>query len=183
MEITYSFSEIIKCESGALLSAVKQSDAAEFFKIILENQIHFSKFEFIAPNFKSVADVEKIIAKLNEFKDSKKGVNYGLWIDGSLSGLFTVNSTNWETQTADVGYWLIESAIGKGQAFSGLCALCNSLRTMGFKVLTASTAVSNIRSQNLLTKVGFRKEKILEQNITVGSKAVDEILFISSLSS
>lgn len=182
MQITYSFSEIIKCESGALLSAVKQSDAAEFFKIILENQFHFSKFEFIAPNFRSVEDVERIIGKLNEFKDNKKGVNYGLWIDGNLSGLFTVNSTNWETQTADVGYWLIESATGRGLAFSGLCALCNSLRKLGFKMLTATTAVSNIRSQNLLTKVGFRKEKILEQNITVCGKAIDEILFIYSLS-
>lgn len=76
-----------------------------------------------APNFDSVEAVEKVILLLDQFKDNKEGVNYCLWKDGNLSGLFTVNSAIWDTQTADVGYWLTESATGKGLAYLGLCRI------------------------------------------------------------
>jgi ribosomal-protein-serine acetyltransferase len=181
MTTEVSFSEIINCEAKNKLKSVQLGDAPEFFRIIKENQKYFSEFEFIAPKFETVTDVENVISHLINYKRASEGANYGFWANDQLVGLFTINKVDWKNQIADVGYWLIQSAAGKGLAFFGLCALRDNLKNLDFKILTATTAVSNIKSQKLLLKAGFNKEKILEKNITVNNKSIDEILFTCHL--
>jgi ribosomal-protein-serine acetyltransferase len=178
MTAEFDFPDSIECESRLALKAVGLGNARDFFKVIQENQSYFSEFDFIAPNFASMDLVVNIIEKLIHFKENREGANYGFWLDDQLLGLFTINSINLTMRSADLGYWLTKEAAGKGLAEIALKTLMASLKGIGFDAFTASTAISNFKSQRLLTKVGFKKEKILRKNIIVRGNEIDEILFV-----
>lgn len=137
-------------------------------------------FDFISPNFESLKEVEAVIESLVEFKASGNGVNYGLWRQDELLGLFTVNKVNWSKKEADVGFWLVESATGQGLATLAFTRLCNDLFKHGFGRLMASTAVSNQRAQSVLQRSGFKKIEILHEHITVRGQKIDEFVYLQT---
>ncbi len=172
-----NFPILIPVSDNLILKSVQVSDAVNFFKTIRENKNHFAAFDFISPSFESLKEVEGVIASLIKYKNTGSGVNYGLWKQDELLGLFTVNKVLWEKKEADVGFRLIKTATGHGFAKLGLEALCGDLINLGFRRLTASTAISNQRSQALLHKAGFEKIEILREHITVRGQKIDEFLY------
>jgi ribosomal-protein-serine acetyltransferase len=171
-------SNTIIIDEAYALKAAAIKDAEVFFKVVSENQNHFLQYEFISPKFESVEQLKNIIRLLDLSKRDSRGASYGLWNDQNLLGLFTINEINWENRIADVGYWLVESAMGQGLGLRGFTALIeHCFQRLELASLTAHTAVSNTRSQQLLMKAGFQKVKVLEKSITVRGTPVDEILF------
>lgn len=169
---------MIACQDGCELRAVDSSDAQALFAVIRANQTHFARSEFIAPQFATVKELATVILVLMEMRERREGVNYGLWEMGQLIGWFTVNHADWHERVADVGYWLIESATGRGRALQALCSLRDMLtQQMGLNTLTAATAVNNLRSKTLLLRAGFQEVKLLPASINVNSRDVDEVLF------
>ena len=178
-----TFSSTIIVIEDLILKSVCMSDATAFFKIIRENQDHFSDFDFISPNFESLKGVEDVIRSLIDYKDAGNGVNYGLWRRNELIGLFTVNKVSWDKKEADVGFWLTKPATRQGLAKLAFQAFCNDLIGLGFRRLTATTAISNEHAQSLLSKVGFNKIDEHKGSIIVRGQKIDEFLFVLSVPS
>lgn len=172
-----NFVDQIKVSDELCFESVQIGQSDLFFEIIKKNRPYFSKIDFISPEFESLEAVKSVIKSLIDYKNKNSGVNYGLWKANNLSGFFTVNRVDWEKSSADVGFWLIESATGKGYASLAFSILCCELKKLGLIQLTASTAITNKRAQALLEKNGFRKQKILERHITVRGSKIDEFLY------
>ena len=168
----------IQCKDELRLKAVFLEDAESFLTVITENQKHFSRFEFIAPTFETLQEIQDVIQSLCIHKTSYSGASYGLWNEEFLLGLFTINQIDWANRTADIGFWLTETSTGKGFARIALKSLINCCSgVLNLNVLTAHTAVSNIRSQSVLEKAGFNRKNLLKDHIHVRGKSVDEFLY------
>ena len=154
--------DFIQSNDDLFLRAVAIADTDKFLKILIENQNHFSHFDFVAPTFKTHLEVANVIQSLVHFQNDARGVSYGLWKKDELIGLFTINRIDWEKKIADIGFWLIETAVGKGYAIQALNSMVNCCwQELGLKRLTAHTATTNSRSQKLLGMAGFRHMAIL----------------------
>ena len=160
------------------LKAVSQKDAPAFFHVIQENQNFFAEFEFSAPSFTSLETVEEAISHLATLSENGKGATYGYWVNQILAGLFKVNAVDWSNRSADIGFWMSQTSTGKGLAYAALYALRDTcIQTLALKKLTASTAISNQKSQKLLLKAGFKNIKLIKSNFVIRGKEVDDFLF------
>lgn len=160
------------------LRLVSIHDANSFFKIITISQDYFSKFDFLAPKFQTLQETEFAVADLIQKQHSHRGASYGLWQEENLLGLFKINRFDWDDLSADVGYWLIESASNKGFARASLTALIeNCWSNLDLKSVTAHTAVTNLRSHALLEKLGFKKIKLIKNAIQIEGKNIDDFVF------
>lgn len=177
MELIKFVSEIT-CEDGVILKVVSESEATTFFNIINDNQDYFSEFEFIAPDFKSIDEVRDTISALTSFCNNRNGVSYGLWRSGNLLGLFTINKVDWGEKLAEVGFWLTGNAAGNGVASNVLKHFVDHcFSQLKLAELRAFTAVSNVKTQRLLEKVGFLQENLIKSNIQVRGEDIDEYMY------
>jgi len=60
--------------------------------------------------------------------------------------------------TAEIGFWLVPGARGRGLGVDALHAGQHLGRDMGLSTLTARTMVDNVASQRVLDRAGFRVE-------------------------
>ena len=169
--------------NNLMLKAVSTEDADAFLKIITENQNHFQNFDFIAPAFKTLPEVIATISNLQSDQKNCARVSYGLWKNNSLLGLFTINKIDWATRVANVGFWLAEKYTGQGVAYFALQALINCCKdTLKLNSLTAHTATSNTRTQNLLEKSGFKKTELLKDRLQIRNKSIDDFRYVLVIS-
>lgn len=171
-------SACIEIKNELVLKSVSLSDAPQFLEVIKTNRQHFDSFDFISPQFDSLVDVEGVIQELASYRQAKKGASYGLWQKNKLIGLFTINKIIWHERTADVGFWLIESSTGNGFASRALLSLIiNCFEILNLRSVTATTALTNLKSRKILTNIGFTLEKDLPANIQVRGQQINESLF------
>lgn len=168
----------IESESGLTLRVITMEDAEPIHSLIQKNQDHFSKFDFKAPQFKTLLEVENAIESLVIHHEKARGASYGIWENNRLLGVVAVNLVDWHNKTADIGYWLSEQASGRGLAFQALNLLKRYLfEQLNLEKLTAATATTNVKSQSLLERVGFKPAKILETPLLVNGRNVPNSLY------
>ena len=166
--------KFIYADQGLVLKAVGLEDGQAFFVAISENQSHFLNFDFSSPNFSSVSEVEQVIQSLMQYRQQEDGASYGAWLENKLVGFFTINKIDWSLKTADLGYWLVKSATGRGLAITGLKSLIEyCFGRLNLNYITAHVATTNLKSQNVLLKAGFQKQQRYSQNMNVRGQLVD----------
>ncbi len=173
-----NLAKIIIVEKDFQLIAVRLADAPDFFNIVRDNQEHFSRFDFTSPRFDRLEEVVDVIQGLIEYQQEGLGVSYGAWLGNQLIGLLTINKIDWEFKIADAGYWLAQSATGKGYASKAFLALVDyCFSELQMENITAHVATTNLRSQNLLLKMGFKKQILLRKKMKVRGHYVDEFRY------
>ncbi|MFZ3231242.1 MAG: GNAT family N-acetyltransferase [Pseudobdellovibrio sp.] len=172
--------EFIKIDDTLVLKAVTQNDAEEFLIAIKNNRSFFDTFDWNLPKFETLDEVKNAIATLTKYKSDYRGVSYGLWKnDSKLLGLVTVNSIDWSKKSMDAGYWLIKSETNNGYARKSILKLIETFSAdLNICEMTATTAITNIRSQNLLTKIGFCEHSRSIGSLKVDEKRIDQITYL-----
>lgn len=80
----------------------------------------------------------------------------------------------------EIGVMLMESATGKGIGTEVLLALVDyCFEQLGFEKLVGPPSPENIASIKMLEKAGFRKESVLEANLTIKGEQFDTPLYVT----
>jgi RimJ/RimL family protein N-acetyltransferase len=85
---------------------------------------------------------------------------FGLWerSSGSFLGEVGLYQIDWQRQSAEVGYWVRQTARGRGYATEGLALLCDQAsRGLGLRQLEAHIAADNRASQRVAERQGFQR--------------------------
>jgi len=69
----------------------------------------------------------------------------------------------WDTNTADIGYWLGAEARGRGVATTTAQAICHWLAEQGLARIEAEVLEGNPTSGRVLTRLGFVMEAVVNQ--------------------
>lgn len=113
--------------------------------------------------------------------EAKRGtiLPFVIELDGVYVGQLTVgNIQRGAVRTAWIGYWVDEAHAGKGIATAAVAlGVDHCFGAVGLHRLDATVQPSNMASQKVLGKIGFRREGLLERYMDVNKRWRDHLLF------
>jgi len=139
--------------------------ATMLYNTIQENWDYLTRFLDRMRIAKAPEDEYNWIAKMNEkWKTMNCGPCYAIWTkDGSFIGACDMHSVDYETHSADIGYWLAEKYTGHGYITEAVKALQDNFFKRGFNRLTIIMDTENMASEKVAIRLGFTKEGIMRQ--------------------
>lgn len=159
------------------LRLLQQRHASELFTLTNANRSHLRQWLPWLDGVRTAADTEAfILNSLRTFAETGTFV-CGIWHAQSLCGVVGYNHIDWNSGTAQVGYWLAERYTGKGIATESCGALlAHAFDEYTMKRVIIAVATENHRSQAVAERLGCRKEGILHEAEWLYDHFVDHTL-------
>ncbi|WP_432799908.1 GNAT family N-acetyltransferase [Poriferisphaera sp. WC338] len=159
----------IVINSNLTLRLFTLNDAPELASLIQANSNHLSPWFIWASKIYSTQDAEKFIRKSQEAYENRQKMHLAIIYHNQIIG-----GTGWEywqqqndpkhqlsTASADLIYWLDESATGQGIIHRTLTALLNhAFHERNLHRITIRCEPDNTRSCRVAEKLGFKLEGI-----------------------
>ena len=162
-----SFSKFPKIKTERLiLRQLLQTDVDEVFKY----QSNKSNFQYAdMPIYKSIAEAKGFIDKMNVGVRENKWIKWAIDFGGQPVGTISLWNFNLDTNTAELGYGLYNNR-GIGLMTEAVNAVISyGFDVMKLKTIKAFTNKENIKSMELLKRVGFTYEcDFLEEHTSSG---------------
>ncbi|WP_426390705.1 GNAT family N-acetyltransferase [Variovorax sp. R-27] len=177
-----SFPLVIAIEEGLELRAIARGNASVLHCLIEKNKSSLSQ-QLHWPRFvDSLEDTISFCISCEIGMQNKVEAAYGIWCNDHLVGVVSFNTLDLGNESGEIGYWLDESARGKGVASSAVGAL---VRTFAQQQLlrryVIKCAVTNKRSQRVAERLGFSREGLLKLAEKIGDTRHDQHLYALSL--
>jgi RimJ/RimL family protein N-acetyltransferase len=96
---------------------------------------------------------------------------------GDVLGGASIQNIDLLRSIADVGYWLLPGARGRGVATRTARAVAEFGFSLGVERIQAYVNVGNVDSERVLERVGFTREGVLRSMPRLGRSRVDQTLF------
>ena len=98
--------------------------------------------------------------------------------DGRIIGMVGFHAVSWQQGSTSIGYWLAESAQGRGIMTRAVRALTDhALTVWQLNRVEIRAAVDNTRSRSIPERLGFRQEGVLTKAELVGDRYVDHAVY------
>jgi ribosomal-protein-serine acetyltransferase len=89
------------------------------------------------------------------------GIQYSIFDEGRFVGLIGLNNLDLLNKKAEIGYWLSQSAQGKGIMINSVKALIKiAFEDMSLNRLQIRVALNNAKSRRIPEKLGFKLEGV-----------------------
>jgi ribosomal-protein-serine acetyltransferase len=172
--------ETVLTGDSVLLRPYVKSDAEELYKGVRESLVEMSPWLPFAHEDYSMKETREWLKK--RASEWKKGLTYDFGMfdpkDGSFMGGCGLNHIDYESLSANLGYWVRTSRAGESIAPAATIMLAK----WGFKELALNrieiiVATGNERSQRAAEKAGACREGILRKRIVVGEKVYDAVMY------
>jgi len=160
------------------LKILEKRMAGDLFRLVNSNREHLRNWLAWVDATKSEKDTESFInSSLNGFV-SGNGFSCAIYYQNRIAGVIGYNHINQDHRNATIGYWLGESFLGKGIMLKA----CRVIVDHGFEEiklhrLEIRCAATNIKSQAIPNKLGFKKEGCFRQCEKLHYGWVDHIGF------
>jgi ribosomal-protein-alanine N-acetyltransferase len=131
-------------------------------------------------NFKSIDQAEQLIANFHKAFEEKKAIRFGIALKGTneLIGSIGFHNISGLHSRVEIGYEITRKEWNKGYATEALLtATAYMFKTVGINRIGATVRPENIASQQLLKKIGFKEEGVLEDYQFTRGSFHDLIMF------
>jgi RimJ/RimL family protein N-acetyltransferase len=164
-----------------LLRTYRPGDGKAMFEAIDESREHLWPEMIWITHHVSPEDSESRCMVFGENFQDRIDLSYGIWsLDGqTYLGGIGLHRMNWEIGIFEIGYWIRQSAEGKGYVTEATKLLTN----MAFDTLNAArvfimAATENTRSRAVPVRLGMPLEGILRNNLVNGDgKRLDAAIY------
>jgi len=169
---------IITIDQNITLEQTAVKHAEGLLEAINSSREQLSEFLPWVPNMQSVGDLIAYIRKCEQLYEQGLEVSFVIMLDDKPVGRIGLHYLNFFNQSGAIGYWLAESAQGRGIMIRS----CKALIDYGFKELALhrieiKAATFNLKSQAIPRKLGFQQEGVLRQSEKVDGKFLDLVLY------
>jgi ribosomal-protein-alanine N-acetyltransferase len=160
---------------------ITPGDAVGMLRMYDENRAFFEPWEPERPHdFFTLERQRELIER--EIADRRLGVREVFAIrdtSGEVVGRIALNDIiRGVFQNAHLGYDVAEPANGRGYATEAVCLVVDyAFHELGLHRVQAATMLSNVRSQRVLEKAGFRREGRAERYLRIAGVWEDHYLF------
>jgi ribosomal-protein-serine acetyltransferase len=114
---------------------------------------------------------------LKQFAQNK-GLNAGIWSNGSFVGTIGCQEIVWLNRRVEIGYWLAEHAQGKGIMTAAASALIDhAFEEWLLNRVQIQCATGNDRSAAVPRRLGFREEGLIQQGQLLHGAYHDLLMF------
>jgi ribosomal-protein-serine acetyltransferase len=160
------------------LRIYEERHAPEVFDAVAANRLHLRRWLPWADKVQKIDDTLAFIRKgLEQFARSD-GVQAGIWECGRYVGGIGVHFIRQESKRTELGYWLAESAQGRGimtRACAAMTGWC--FDELKLNRVEIQCARENARSRAVPIRLGFVEEGILRQVGTAEAGFVDHVVY------
>ena len=163
---------------GGSLRLFEPHDAAELFRLVDENRMGLREWlPWLDDNRSEALSLSFIRSALRKYADNG-AFDAGIWHQGRLAGAIGYHPVSWANKNVSIGYWLGHHARGKGL----MTRACSALVTHAFETLRLQRveircATTNVKSQKVPRRLGFKEEGVLRQSEWLYDRFVDHIVF------
>ncbi|WP_019615363.1 GNAT family N-acetyltransferase [Psychromonas ossibalaenae] len=160
------------------LALIEKSFAPLYVELAKENYTALERWLAWPPHCKSEQDFVSFIQKsLHDYADNKSMV-CAVWFNEKLVGNVSFNTINHDLKKVDIGYWLAESAQGKGI----MTRVCKKLINIAFSELNMhkieiSAASGNLASRAVCERLGMTLEGIVTNSENLNGRIVDHAVY------
>lgn len=164
----------LKIDEHIRLEVIAPQHAADLLDVVNNNRQHLSQFLPWVGAMQQVSDFERYIQQCEKLVSEKSEMSFVIFHHEVLVGRIGIHHINTHNQNGAIGYWLAESAGGKGI----MLRCCSTVIDYGFDVLQLKrieikAATENVRSKAIPEKLSFTFEGILRKAELVGDRLYD----------
>jgi ribosomal-protein-serine acetyltransferase len=167
----------LRLDDRCCLRLFEESDAEELYAVVLENREYLSRWMPWAPKQTPENTLEFIRTSRRQLGENQ-GFQAAIVEDGRIVGTIGFHRVDWENLSTSIGYWIAESAQGRGNATRAVAALVDhAFRVWKLNRVEIQAAVDNERSRAIPRRLGFVEEGVLRQVERVGDRFVDHVVY------
>jgi ribosomal-protein-alanine N-acetyltransferase len=155
-------------------------DAAELGALLAANREFLAPFEpFRAEDYFTADGQRACIEDVLRQTAAGTSLPHVIVEDGRIIGRITLSGiTRGPLQSASLGYWVAESANGRGVASAAVARMAKvAFDELGLHRLEAGTLVHNTASQRVLERNGFQRYGLAPRYLRIDGDWRDHILF------
>ncbi len=168
----------LEVDSELRLTAIDQIHPALLYALVDQEREHLKIWLPWVDSSYSPKDSREYIEANRVYRQMGTAGIYGIKYRSDLVGIIGFNTINSQNKSATIGYWLKESAQGKGLMTRSLKRLLRyAYDDRGLNRLAIAVAVENLRSQKIPEALGFRLEGIQREAEWLHDHFVDHKLY------
>jgi len=172
MNFTYQIDDEIT------LRLIEPDHAEAFFTLVDANRDAILPWMRWVNKVTGVESVREMIGKWHEMKSETGCMSLGIELDGVLVGAVFHVRPDLVNKQVEVGYWLAESARGRGAAARSVRAMLDiTFRDLGFNRVNVRVAPQNTASLALAKRLGLTREGVSRQAWWDGMRYWDAVEF------
>jgi ribosomal-protein-serine acetyltransferase len=162
---------------GCWLRLLEEPDAQELFAVIDANRDHLARWMPWAAG-QTPEDTLAFIERTREQLASNDGFQTAVIEDGRIVGVIGFHGISWQHRSTSVGYWLAESAQGRGTMMRAVRALVDhAFGTWRLHRVEIRVAVDNARSRAIPERLGFKEAGLLSNAERIGERLIDQVVY------
>lgn len=168
----------IAIDNSLRLELTAQKHATALQKAVDANRDHLSEFLPWVGNMKTVEDAATYISECEERYRKGQEVSFVITDQGQTVGRAGLHHMQPQNQYAEIGYWLVKNAEGRGI----MTRSCQALLKLAFADLhlhriVIKAAGENRKSRAIAEKLGFVQEGILREAELVHGRFLDLAIY------
>jgi RimJ/RimL family protein N-acetyltransferase len=167
----------VELSTGRWLRLLEESDAQELYAAIELNRDYLTRWMPWAAG-QTLDDTLVFIQRTREQLARNDGFQTAIIEDGRIAGVVGFHGVSWERRSTSIGYWLVESAQGRGAMTHAVRALVDhAFGTWRLHRVEIRAAVDNTRSRAIPERLKFIYEGLAREAELIGDRYVDQIIY------
>ncbi|HUB35411.1 MAG TPA: GNAT family N-acetyltransferase [Solirubrobacteraceae bacterium] len=167
----------IDLAEGRWLRLLERDDTTELHEVVEANREHLAQWLPWAVG-QTVADTLSFVERAQAQLLGNEGFQAAVVERGRIVGMVGFHHLSWESRSASVGYWLAESAQGRGTMTLAVRALVDhAFGTWGLERVEIRAGVENVRSGAVAERLGFTREAVVPAAERIGDRSVDQVVY------
>jgi ribosomal-protein-serine acetyltransferase len=159
------------------LRLIEPSDAHELYDVVRANRDHLAAWMPWAAGQTLEGTVAFIDASRKQLA-SNQGFQSAIVQDAEIVGVIGYHRVDWANRSTSVGYWLAESAQGRGTITAAASALADhAFDRWELNRLDIRAGVENHRSRAVAERLGFTFEGVLREAERIGDRYIDHAVY------
>jgi len=162
--------EIIVVDQDITLKALTQEDADKLFELTDSNRQYLAEYLPWVDRTNEVSDSLNFIEKTVQERAEGESYGFGIFYQGELVGHTSLMHIGDTERPPEIGYWISDSASGKGLTTSCTKALTEfGFSTINLEEIIIRADVENIGSNKVAENAGYKNQgsTIAEDNKSV----------------
>jgi ribosomal-protein-serine acetyltransferase len=168
----------LSVDDSLYMELINQHHAQAIFKMVDSNRAYLAQWLTFVNNMTTISFAENFVKACIQKNKNGEELAFVLIDNELIIGRIGVYKIDQQNKIAEIGYWIVEHAQGRGiitRACKVLIDYCFS--TLLLNRIEIKCATENIKSQAIPIKLGFKKEGTITEGEMLNGKFVDLNLY------
>jgi len=167
----------IALPGGEQLRLLERSDARELHALIQANHAHLDRWMAWSPS-QTLAQTRQFIEQTRKQLADGNGFQAAIVRGGRIVGMVGFHGVDWSNRNTSIGYWLAQSAQGRGTMTAAVRALLElAFGQWRLNRVEIRLDVENERSRALAERLRFQREGTLRQAMLLAGAFRDDVVY------